>query len=216
MQNHKEEQLVAGTDRISVLSFISGASPGGDHYTSQSGETVGVLKQLKDEMTADLDTDGGGKVNLREIFDDMEGPASLRDKYVNAFKEADEDGDFMKLVDKMQGTELHSSMVLLRKCDPGFVDALDTDTEVMDDGCQEQMLDKLHADLYFDAEHFVCVDTDTAFVRDLTRKMWMQDGVKSMSREGERLALTGSCVARAVAQHRSKQATQEKEKRMEK
>ena len=51
-------------------------------------ETVVVFEQLKDEMTADLDTDGSGKLNVREIFDDMEGPASLRYEFVNAFKEA--------------------------------------------------------------------------------------------------------------------------------
>ena len=62
---------------------------------------------------------------------------------------------------------------------------------------------KSHSDLYSDAEFRV--DTDTAFVRDLTHKMWMQDCVKSMSGEGQNLALTGSCVARAVAQHRRKQ-----------
>ena len=51
----------------------------------------------------------------------------------------------------MQGIEFPSSMVLLRKRDPGFVDALDIDTE-------EQMLGALHADMYADDGHFVCVD----------------------------------------------------------
>ena len=114
-----------------------------------------------------------------EIFDDKEGPASLRDKCVHAFKE-------------------------------------------------EQMLDKSHDDLHCDAEFHV--DTDTVLVRGLTGNMWRQDGVKSMlgesetlkvanmksmSREGERLALTGRCIARAAAQHHSKQAMQRRDGREE-
>ena len=175
-------------------------------------ETVGVLKQLKDVMTAELDTDGDGKLNLREIFDDMEGPASLRDKFVNAFKEADKDGDglletFTELVDKAQGIEFQSSMVLLRKRDPGFVDALDTDTE-------EQMLDELHADMYADDGHFVCVDTDKVLVRDLARQMWMQDGVTPVIGESETLEHEFRCLGHRSTRRRN-QATHGRERRRE-
>ena len=37
------------------------------------------------------------------------------------------------------------------------------------------MLDKLHADLYSDAEHFLFLDTDTVLVRDLTREQLFND-----------------------------------------
>ena len=74
---------------------------------------------------------------------------------------------------EMQGIEFQSSMVLLRMRDPGFVDALDTVTE-------NQMLDELHADLYADDGHFVCVDVDRVLVRDLAGKMWMPDDVTLM------------------------------------
>ena len=43
-----------GYDRTSVLSFPSGTSSYGDRYAPQSVEIVGILKQFKDETTADL------------------------------------------------------------------------------------------------------------------------------------------------------------------
>ena len=46
---------VLDTDRKSVLSFLSGAISDGGHFSPPSGEIVGIMKQLKDEMTADLD-----------------------------------------------------------------------------------------------------------------------------------------------------------------
>ena len=39
--------------RTSVLSFLPGGSSDGGRYAPQSGEIVGILKQLKDEMSAD-------------------------------------------------------------------------------------------------------------------------------------------------------------------
>ena len=70
-----------------------------------------------------------------KIFAEVGDPASLRDDFVKAFEEADEDGDglpneeeseaFMKFVDEMEGTEFLSSMVLWQSCDPGFAVALD-------------------------------------------------------------------------------------------
>ena len=42
-----------------------------ERVQNHTEETVGVLKQLKDEMTADLDTDVDGTLNVREIFDDI-------------------------------------------------------------------------------------------------------------------------------------------------
>jgi len=50
--------------------------------------------------------------------------------------------------------------------------------KVVGDGYQEQMLDKLHADLYSDAQHFVYLDTDTALVSDLRREQLFDDGGK--------------------------------------
>jgi len=47
-------EKVSDVDRSSVLSFLSGGSSDGDRYAPQSGEIVGILKQLKDEMSADL------------------------------------------------------------------------------------------------------------------------------------------------------------------
>ena len=42
------------TDRTSVLSILLGVSSDGDRYVSQTGEIAGVLKQLTDETTANL------------------------------------------------------------------------------------------------------------------------------------------------------------------
>ena len=44
---------VSDSHRTSVLSFLSGGSSDGARYAPQSGEIVGILKQLKDEMCAD-------------------------------------------------------------------------------------------------------------------------------------------------------------------
>merc|ERR1719163_1912350 len=48
-------------ERNSVLSFLAGKNPFGD-YSSQSGEIVGILKAMKDEMDKDL----GGAVTAEE------------------------------------------------------------------------------------------------------------------------------------------------------
>merc|ERR1719159_257884 len=48
-------------ERTSVLSFLAGKNPFGD-YSSQSGEIVGILKAMKDEMDKDL----GGAVTAEE------------------------------------------------------------------------------------------------------------------------------------------------------
>ena len=56
-----------------------------ERVQNHTEETVGVLKQLKDEMTADLDTDVDGKLNVREIFDDM-GPRFTHRRILNALK----------------------------------------------------------------------------------------------------------------------------------
>ena len=45
---------ISDSDRTSVLSFLSGGSSDGGRETSQSGEIVGILKQMKDEVSADL------------------------------------------------------------------------------------------------------------------------------------------------------------------
>ena len=74
-------------------------------------------------------------MSLDEIFAEMGDPASLRDDFVKAFEEADEDGDGLpnedesealtKFGDEMEGTEFLSSMVLSQSRDPGFAVALD-------------------------------------------------------------------------------------------
>ena len=104
-----------------------------ERVQNHTEETVGVLKQLKDEMTADLDTDIDGKLNVRELLDDVEGLASLRDEFVNALKEAGKDGDGLLNQEGAPGriaryrvSEQHG--VRCEKRDPGFVDALDIDT----------------------------------------------------------------------------------------
>ena len=43
-----------------------------------------------------------------------------------------------KIVEKMEGTKFRGSMVLLWKRDPGFVDALDTDTKAAQQRKQRQ------------------------------------------------------------------------------
>merc|ERR1719284_477607 len=94
--------------------------------------------------------------------------------------------------------------------------------KVVGDGYQKQMLDKLHADLYSDAKHFLFLDTDTVLVRDLTREqlfndvgqpylchrsvakcgkdceMWMQEHVKPMLGEGEMLEHEFMCLGRGL------------------
>ena len=45
---------VLESDRSSVLSFLSGNVSCGNRYAPQSGEIVGILKQLRDGMSADL------------------------------------------------------------------------------------------------------------------------------------------------------------------
>ena len=49
---------------------------------------------------AALDTDGDGKVSLREISDNWGDPASLRGEFSKALREADEDGNCMFSVDE--------------------------------------------------------------------------------------------------------------------
>ena len=103
----------------------------------RNGHHEQTLDKLHADLYTDLDIDGDGKAS-REIFDDTGGPDSLRGKFVIAFKGADkygaglldeeEEETPMKIVDEMEGTEFHSSVVSLRERDPGFVDALDTDT----------------------------------------------------------------------------------------
>jgi hypothetical protein len=97
--------------------------------------------------------------------------------------------------------------------------------KVVGDGYQEQMLDKLHTDLYSDAKHFVYLDTDTVLVRDLTREqlfndvgqpylchrsvakcgkdceMWMQEHVKPMLGEGEMLEHEFMCLGEAFPRY---------------
>ena len=84
---------------------------------------------------------GDGKVSLDEIFAEMGDPASLRDEFVKAFKEADEDGDglpneeegeaLLKFVDEMEGHRVSEQhMVLSQSRGPGFVVTLDTDGDV--------------------------------------------------------------------------------------
>eukprot|EP00450_Noctiluca_scintillans_P015838 CAMPEP_0194512910 /NCGR_PEP_ID=MMETSP0253-20130528/45059_1 /TAXON_ID=2966 /ORGANISM="Noctiluca scintillans" /LENGTH=324 /DNA_ID=CAMNT_0039356419 /DNA_START=124 /DNA_END=1098 /DNA_ORIENTATION=- len=98
---------------------------------------------------------------------------------------------------------------------------LPSTTHVLGSGYQEQMLDKMHADLYSDAEHFVFLDTDTVLVRDLQRdqlfddrgrprmcfrsvakcgsscEMWMQEHVKRMIGDGEMLDHEYMCLGQA-------------------
>ena len=79
-------------------------------------------------------------MSLDEIFADMGDPASLRDEFVQAFKEADEDGDslpneeegdaLMEFFDEVERTEFLSNMVLSQSRDPGFVVTLDTDGDI--------------------------------------------------------------------------------------
>jgi len=97
--------------------------------------------------------------------------------------------------------------------------------KVVNGGYQEQMLDKLHADLYSDAEHLLYLDTDTVLVRDLTREqlfddagqpylcyrsvakcgeqceMWMQGHVKLMLGEGEMLDHEFMCLGEAFPRY---------------
>jgi len=97
--------------------------------------------------------------------------------------------------------------------------------KVVGDGYQEQMLDKLHSDLYSDAKHFIYLDTDTVLVRDLTRQqlfndvgqpylchrsvakcgkdceMWMQEHVKPMLGEGEMLEHEFMCLGEAFPRY---------------
>jgi len=97
--------------------------------------------------------------------------------------------------------------------------------KVVGDGYQEQMLDKLHSDLYSDAKHFLYLDTDTVLVRDLTREqlfddagqpylcyrsvakcgkdceMWMQEHVKPMLGEGEMLDHEFMCLGEAFPRY---------------
>ena len=85
-------------------------------------------------------------------------------------------------------------------------------------GYEEQMLDKMHADLYTDAQYIVFFDTDTVFARDLTRdqlfdpegrprlcyrsvkscgeacEMWMQTKVKFMLGQGDMLDQEYMCT----------------------
>jgi len=97
--------------------------------------------------------------------------------------------------------------------------------KVVGDGYQEQMLDKLHSDLYSNADHFIYLDTDTVLVRDLTREqlfddvgqpylchrsvakcgkdceMWMQEHVKPMVGEGEMLDHEFMCLGEAFPRY---------------
>ena len=48
-----QSMKVSDSDRSSVLSFLSGNVSSGSRYAPQSGEVVGILKQLKDGMSAE-------------------------------------------------------------------------------------------------------------------------------------------------------------------
>merc|ERR1719428_1054892 len=45
---------MSGTDRDMLTSFLSSSAEGAQEYAPQSGEIVGILKQMKDEMEKDL------------------------------------------------------------------------------------------------------------------------------------------------------------------
>jgi hypothetical protein len=88
---------------------------------------------------------------------------------------------------------------------------------IIDSGSQEQMLDKMHTDLYSDAAFVVYLDTDTVLGLELTREMlvddvgkpylchrdvagcgkdcetWMQNFVRLMMGEGEHLSHEFMC-----------------------
>ena len=49
-------EKVSGSDRSSVPSFLSGGTSDGGRYGPQRGEIVGILKQLMDETTVDMQT----------------------------------------------------------------------------------------------------------------------------------------------------------------
>ena len=49
-------EKVSGSDRSSIPSFLSGGTSDGGRYGPQSGEIVGILKQLMDETSVDLQT----------------------------------------------------------------------------------------------------------------------------------------------------------------
>ena len=49
-------EKVFGSDRSSIPSFLSGGTSDGGRYGPQSGEIVGILKQLIDEASVDLQT----------------------------------------------------------------------------------------------------------------------------------------------------------------
>ena len=69
VKNHTEEQLVEDTDRV-VFPFwsISWWWP----YAPQSGEIVGILKQLKDETTIDLNALEKEELDRKTIRDVIE------------------------------------------------------------------------------------------------------------------------------------------------
>ena len=49
-------EKVSGSDRSSIPSFLSGGMSDGGRYGPQSGEIAGILKQLMDETSVDLQT----------------------------------------------------------------------------------------------------------------------------------------------------------------
>ena len=49
-------EKVSDSDRSSVLSFFSGGTSDGGRYGPHSGDIVGILKQLMDETSVDLQT----------------------------------------------------------------------------------------------------------------------------------------------------------------
>ena len=49
-------EKVSGSDRSSIPSFLSGGTSDGGRYGPQRGEIVGILKQLMDETSVNLQT----------------------------------------------------------------------------------------------------------------------------------------------------------------
>lgn len=68
----ESSQAISSYEREDVLSFLSGKSPFGD-YAAASGQIVGVLKEMRDEMDRDANGAASAEEDAQKSFDELIG-----------------------------------------------------------------------------------------------------------------------------------------------
>jgi len=65
--------VISPTDRDSVVSFLNSAAQGSQDYAPQSGQIVGILKQMKDDMEHSVKEQEQAELIAKDAFSDLKG-----------------------------------------------------------------------------------------------------------------------------------------------